>query len=26
VSDEPLALYQRFVTIVSLTRTIAESG
>ncbi len=26
VSDEPLTLYRRFVTIVSLTRTIAEPG
>ena len=24
--DEPLTLYRRFVTIVSLTRTIAEPG
>jgi D-amino peptidase len=26
VTDEPLTLYRRFVTVVSLTRTIAESG
>jgi D-amino peptidase len=25
-SDDPLALYRRFVTVVALTRTIAESG